>query len=80
MCQVEAYECKMRINKLMRDDCTDLIYLANATNQRGYHANVGVISFDTDRLISRKLERLEASPLIKVYGLESIWKLQDSPF
>src|SRR5262249_11262607 len=56
--QVEAYECKMRANKLERDDCDDLEYLANACYERGYHANVGIISFDPDSVVRRKLWRL----------------------
>jgi hypothetical protein len=78
--QLEAYECKMRANKLERDDCNDLEYLASAAYERGYRANIGIISFDPDSIVRKKLWRLGASNTIKVYGLESIRKLLRSPF
>ncbi|HYT45723.1 MAG TPA: hypothetical protein VEP90_25585 [Methylomirabilota bacterium] len=78
--QVEAYECKMRSNKLMNDDCTDLEYLVKASEERGYRANVGVISFDNDEIVRRKLKRLYSPDCVKVYGLESMKKLRESPF
>jgi len=78
--QVEAYECKMRSNKLDRDDCEDLKEVVKASKQRGYRANVGVISFDVDKIVRNKLRRLDAPNHIKPYGLESLGKLQNSPF
>jgi hypothetical protein len=78
--QCEVYECKMRSNKLERDDCHDLTAVAEAARQIGYRANVGVISFDNDKLIRRHLMRLGASPSIKAYGVESIGALRYPPF
>lgn len=78
--QAEAYECKMRSNKLERDDCDDLKEVVKASKQHGYRANVGIISFDVDEIVRKKLKRLDAPNYIKHYGLESIWKLQNSPF
>jgi hypothetical protein len=77
---VEAYECKMRSNKLERSDCDDLQALVQASEQRGYRANVGVISFDVDEVVRKKLRRLDAPYYIKPYGLQSIGKLQRTPF
>lgn len=78
--QAEAYECKMRSNKLERDDCDDLKEVVEASKQRSYRADVGVITFDVDEIVRKKLKRLDAPEYIKHYGLESIWKLQNSPF
>lgn len=77
---VEAYECKMRSNKLDRSDCDDLKALVQASEQEGYNANVGVISFDVDEVVRKKLKLLDAPNYIKSYGLQSVGKLQQSPF
>lgn len=77
---VEAYECKMRSNKLERSDCDDLQALVQASEQRGYRANVGIISFDVDEVLRKKLRRLDAPHCIKAYGLQSVELLQKSPF
>lgn len=77
---VEAYECKMRSNKLDRDDCNDLEALVHASEMDDYRASVGVISFDVDEVVRKKLKRLDAPHYIKPYGLQSMGKLQKSPF
>lgn len=76
----EAYECKVRINKLEHDSCADLNAVFEASEARNYQSNVGVISFDNDRLVRRKLGLLDAPLCIKCYGIESIARLEISPF
>lgn len=78
--RVEGYECKVKSNKLESHDCIDLEYLFVAAQQRGYKSNVGVISLDSDDIVQKKLKRLEAAYCIKIYGLESIGKLQNLPY
>ena len=78
--QLEAYECKMKVGGLMHDDCVDLEYLVDAAEKCDYSANIGVISFDNDRIVERRLERLCVLKCIKGYGLESIYSLRHSPF
>jgi hypothetical protein len=84
---IEGYECKLKVRGLISEDCVDLAYLIKAAQEEGYHANVGVISFDSDRDVARRLkyfqpvlEHLPSSKNIRVYGLESIELLQYSPF
>jgi hypothetical protein len=78
--QLEAYECKIKVVGLMHDDCVDLEYLVDESERYGYTANIGVISFDHDRIVERRLEKLQTLKFIKAYGLESLHDLQDSPF
>ncbi len=78
--QLEAYECKMRVNKLETHDCNDLTYLAKEALKYGYHANVGIISFDPSPMIRRKLKQLHADPRIRSYGIDCLMTLRDSPF
>jgi hypothetical protein len=70
----------MRSNKLERDDCDDLQAVVQASEQHDYRVNVGVISFDVDEVVRKKLRRYEAPDYIKSYGLQSIGKLVKSPF
>ncbi len=78
--RVEGYACKLKVNGLESSDCTDLAYLANAATERDYNAHVGIISFDNDRLVRIRLDHLEASNSIHIYGLESIERLRNDPF
>jgi hypothetical protein len=78
--QLEAYECKMRVNKLEVHDCNDLAYLANEAFKCDYWANIGIISFDPSPMIQRKLKQLHADPRIRSYGIDRLMTLRDSPF
>jgi hypothetical protein len=64
----------------MHDDCIDLAYLAKKSEKESYQAHVGIISFDPDKMVERRLNRLDALQCIQVYGLESIKELKYSPF
>lgn len=84
---IEAYECKMKAVSLASDDCIDLAYLLKAAEEDDYRANAGVVSFDSDKTVRRRLNKLQSvmehvptSKDIKAYGLESIELLQRSPF
>lgn len=64
-----------------------LAYLLKEALESGYRANAGIISFDPDRTVRRKLNQIQetiqhppTSRNIKVYGLESIELLQRTPF
>ncbi len=83
----EGYECKLKARELESHDCIDLAYLLDAAQGSGYSVNIGVISFDSDKMVNRRLRHLQptfqhlpSASNIRVYGLESIWSLQDSPF
>lgn len=78
--RVEGYACKLKVSGLESSDCTNLAYLANAATEQDYYAHVGIISFDNDRLVRIRLDRLEASNSIHIYGLESIERLKNDPF
>jgi hypothetical protein len=78
--QLEAYECKMRVNKLEIHDCNELTYLVNEALKYGYRANVGVISFDPSPRIRRKLKQLHADPCINSYGIDNLMTLRNFPF
>lgn len=84
---VEGYECKLKAEGLTSDDCIDLAYLIKEAQEINYSANVGVISFDIDRLVRRRLYKLQSViqhlptvQSIKIYGLESLEKLRSTPF
>jgi hypothetical protein len=78
--QLEGYECKMKSNYIMHDDCIDLAYLAKKSEEESYQAHVGIISLDPDKMVVRRLNRLDAQQYIQVYGIESIRELKYSPF
>ena len=78
--QLEAYECKMRVNKLEVHDCNDLTYLAKEALKYDYWANIGIISFDPSSMIQRKLKQLHADPCIRSYGIDHLMTLRYSPF
>lgn len=85
----EGYECKLKAKSLASEDCIDFAYLVIGARESGYHINVGIVSFDSDRLVLRELNAIRALILhlpedvlksIRVYGIDSIEKLQSSPF
>jgi len=78
--QLEGYECKIKSASVMHDDCVDLAYLAKKSEEESYQAHVGIISLDPDKMIARRLNRLDTEQCIQVYGIESIKELKYSPF
>jgi hypothetical protein len=64
----------------MHDDCVDLAYLAKKAEEDSYQAHVGIISLDPDKMVARKLNRLDTEQSIQAYGVESIKELKYSPF
>ncbi len=79
--QVEGYECKLKVDGIESSDCTNLVYLTDAAQERSYYTNVGIISFDdSSRYMQRKLARLQPDARIQLYGLDSIALLELSPF
>ena len=79
--QLEGYECKLKVDGIESSDCTNLVYLTDAAQERSYYTNVGIISFDdSSRYMQRKLARLQPDARIQLYGLDSIALLELSPF
>ncbi len=78
--QAEGYECKLKATGIDSPDCTSLVYLAQVAQEEGYRANVGFVTFDDEKLIRRKVAHLHSSPALKVYGLDNLELLQNSPF
>jgi hypothetical protein len=63
----------------MSEDCDNLKALVRVAHEEGYHVHVGIISFDSDRRVKRRLEHYNAPRYIKAYGLDSITDLSKSP-
>lgn len=87
--QVEGYECKMKAQLLESSDCIDLVYLIMAARKGNYRVNVGIVSFDSDKKVLRRLDNVRSvithlpAPIlnkIQIYGLDSIEKLREYPF
>jgi hypothetical protein len=76
----EGYECKLKANSIESSHCTGLTYLAEVAQQEGYRINVGFVALDDERVISRRIAHLSSSPVLKVYGLNTLWLLRDYPF
>lgn len=77
---VEGYECKIKASGIASEDCTNLIALAKAAQERDYLANVGVVSFDNDWLVKNKIKYFDYVSYIRPYGLDSLATLQNTPF
>ena len=75
----EGYECKLKANGLMSEDCDNLRALVFAAHKEGYLVHVAVVSFVADEIIHRRLRFLQAPSYITAYGLDSITKLRDIP-
>lgn len=78
----EGYECKIHAigtYGLMSKDCDNLRALVRTAHNEGYNVNVGVISFDNDRLIQKRLKHFNAPSYILAYGLESMIDLKSIP-
>lgn len=78
--QVEGYECKLKASGIESSDCTGLAYLDNVASQESYQANVGFVTFDDEHIMRRKVARFDPSPVIRLYGLDSLGSLRDDPF
>lgn len=78
--QLEGYECKLKVDGIESSDCTNLACLATASIERDYFFNVGMVSFDHQTYMRRKLQRLHPDPAIKLYGLDDITKLAHISF
>lgn len=75
----EGYECKIKPDGLMSEDCSNLKALVHAAHREDYAVHVGVVAFVADRLINRKLAHFNAPSYIATYGLDSIIQLQEIP-
>ena len=75
----EGYECKIKSEGLMSEDCSNLKSLVQAAHQEEYYVHVGVIAFVPDKRIKSRLEFFDAPFYISVYGLDSISKLRNTP-
>jgi hypothetical protein len=76
----EGYECKLKANSIESSHCTGLTYLAEVAQREGYRSNVGFVALDDERIITRSIARLSSSPVLKVYGLNTLWSLRNNPF
>lgn len=78
---IEGYECKLKIDGIESSDCTNLLCLEEAALQREYCVHVRIVSLDEMKYMQRRLQRLHfSSPSLNLYGLNTIEKLQISPF
>ena len=78
--QIEGYECKIKAAGIESVDCTNLIALVQAAQERDYQVNVGIVSFDNDWLVKSRLKHFEVPSSVKPYGLDSIEVLRKNPF
>ncbi|HCI81566.1 MAG TPA: hypothetical protein DHW02_17970 [Ktedonobacter sp.] len=75
----EGYECKIKADGLMSEDCSNLKALVYAAHEEDYAVHVGIVAFVADRLVNRKLENFNAPSYVAAYGLDSLTQLQDTP-
>lgn len=75
----EGYECKIKADGLMSEDCDNLKALVRAARNENYYVHVGITSFVADRLVKRRLEYFDAPQYITAYGLDSITQLRNTP-
>jgi len=75
----EGYECKIKVDGLMSEDCDNLKALVRAAHREDYYVHVGVSSFVADRNIKDKLKHWNAPPYIQAYGLDSLITLRNMP-
>ncbi len=67
----EGYTCKIKADKIESADCTNLTALADMAEKRGYRVHVGVVSFDSSKLIKDKIEEFPLTRPIDVYGVNN---------
>ncbi len=75
----EGYECKMSPEGVKSEDCDNLWALIKTALDEEYYVHAGVVSFENDLYIERRLKYLEASRYIKGYGLDSLIELENLP-
>ncbi len=75
----EGYECKIKADGLMSEDCDNLKALAQTALREDYYVHVGVTAFVADKSIENKLKHWDAPPYIAAYGLDSLSKLRTTP-
>lgn len=75
----EGYECKIKADGLMSEDCDNLKALVRAAHREDYYFHVGVTAFVADRSIKDKLEHWDTPSYIAVYGLDSLTNLRTTP-
>jgi len=78
--ELEGYECKIKVDGIESSDCTSLSYLFDVSQNWDFRASVGIVTFDEDLQMKRKLERLNPASCIHLYGLDSVFTLQYTPF
>ena len=78
--QLEGYECKIKVDSIDSPDCTSLSHLVEVAPNWDYRPHVGIVTFDEETTMKRKLARLYPAPSIKLYGLNSIFTLRHTPF
>ena len=76
---IEGYECKIKAEGLMSEDCDNLKALALSANREDYYVLVGVTAFVAGKIITRKLEHWNAPFYITAYGLDDLTKLRNTP-
>ncbi len=75
----EGYECKIKADSLMSEDCDNLIALARVAHSENYYVHVGVSAFVADRNIKNKLKHWNAPSYIQAYGLDNLITLRNMP-
>lgn len=78
--EIEGYECKIKVDGIDSSDCTSLSYLVEVAQNSDYRTHVGIVTFDEETMMKRRLARLAPAPSINLYGLNSIFDLIYSPF
>ena len=78
--QLEGYECKLKVNGIESSDCTNLACLAAAATEQDYRSHVAIVSLDHQLYMRNRLHHLQPDPAIKLYGLDTIPMLADTPF
>ena len=76
---IEGYECKIKASGIQSEDCDNLRALVKATHDENSYVYVGVISFENDQFVKRRLDHFNAPSYINVYGLDSIKDLSNIP-
>lgn len=78
----EGYECKIKASGtpgLASEDCSNLRALVRAAHDEEYFVLVGVVSFDSNKIVERRLKHYDAPSYIKAYGLDSVMNLRNTP-
>lgn len=78
--QIEGYECKMNSGGIQSVHCTNLVALAEKSQELDYSVHVGFICFDHSWIIQQRIKRFSLNGSITAYGLDNLQDLQDNPF